>query len=197
MSFHMGLTKQAKTLSKRQVSLALGYLDTTRYPLRNRVILLLSLKAGLRAKEIANLTWDMITDAEGSLSSAIQLQNVASKGATGGRVIPLNRDLKKALERLYRQRGALPNVITSERSPKVSAIVIVNLFATWYQLLGFQGCSSHSGRRTFITNAAKQISTVGGSLRDIQALAGHASLSTTQRYIEADVEAQRRIVDLL
>ena len=62
--------------------------------------------------------------------------------------------------------------------------------ATWYQVLGFQGCSSHSGRRTFITNAAKQISTVGGSLRDIQALAGHASLSTTQRYIEADVEAQ-------
>ena len=193
----MGLTKQAKTLSKRQVALALGYLDTTRYPLRNRVILLLSLKAGLRAKEIANLTWDMITDSEGSLSSAIQLQNVASKGATGGRVIPLNQDLGKALEVLYRQRGALPNVVTSERSPKVSAIVIVNLFATWYQVLGFQGCSSHSGRRTFITNAAKQISTVGGSLRDIQALAGHASLSTTQRYIEADVEAQRRIVDLL
>ena len=76
--------------------------------LRNRVILLLSLKAGLRAKEIANLTWDMITDSEGSLGSAIQLQNVASKGAAGGRVIPLNRDLKKALERLYRLRGALP-----------------------------------------------------------------------------------------
>ena len=87
MSFYMGLTKQAKTLSKRQISLALGYLDTTRYPLRNRVILFLSLKAGLRAKEIANLTWGMITDAEGRLSSAIQLQNVASKGARGGRTI--------------------------------------------------------------------------------------------------------------
>jgi integrase len=59
------------------------------------------------------------------------------------------------------------------------------------------GCSSHSGRRTFITNAAKKISTIGGSLRDIQALAGHSSLAVTQRYIDGDSEARRKIVDLL
>ena len=63
--------------------------------------------------------------------------------------------------------------------------------------LRLAGCSSHSGRRTFITNAAKKISTVGGSLRDVQALAGHSSLSVTQRYIEAEGEAQRKIVDLM
>jgi hypothetical protein len=33
--------------------------------------------------------------------------------------------------------------------------------------------------------------------RNVQMLAGHAALSITQRYIEADVEAQRRIVDLI
>jgi integrase len=75
--------------------------------------------------------------------------------------------------------------------------VIVNLFAGWYRVLGFQGCSSHSGRRTFITNSARKISTVGGSVRDVQMLAGHAALSTTPRYIEADVEAQRKVVDLV
>jgi integrase len=57
--------------------------------------------------------------------------------------------------------------------------------------------SSHSGRRTFITNAARTISSVGGSLRDVQMLAGHRALSTTQRYIEADAEAQKRVVDLV
>jgi integrase/recombinase XerD len=57
----MGLGKQAKTLTKAQVDAALNYLSSSRYPLRNRVILLLSVKAGLRAKEIASLTWEMIT----------------------------------------------------------------------------------------------------------------------------------------
>ena len=74
---------------------------------------------------------------------------------------------------------------------------IVNLMCEWYRKLGFEGCSSHSGRRTFITNAARRISSVGGSLRDVQALARHASLSMTQRYIEMDSEAQRKVVELL
>lgn len=63
----MSLGKQAKTLSKGQVEAALGYLTKTRHPERNRVIFLLSSKAGLRAKEIAHLTWDMITDASGEI----------------------------------------------------------------------------------------------------------------------------------
>ena len=193
----MGLTKQAKTLSKRQVALALAFMDQTRYPTRNRVILLLSVKAGLRAKEIAELTWDMVTDPEGNLSDAIQLRNSASKGRNGGRVIPLNHQLKAALEALYESRGPSPYVIKSERTQKTSSVVVVNLFAGWYRALGFQGCSSHSGRRTFITNAARQISTVGGSLRDVQVLAGHSALGTTQRYIEADVEAQRKVIEML
>ena len=46
----MSLTKQAKTLSKHQVSLTAALLNQTRYPIRNQVIFLLSVKAGLRAK---------------------------------------------------------------------------------------------------------------------------------------------------
>ena len=65
----MGLLKQAKTLSKRQITLTTALLQQTRYPARNLAIFLLSIKAGLRAKEIASLTWDMVTDAEGNLGS--------------------------------------------------------------------------------------------------------------------------------
>ena len=112
-------------------------------------------------------------------------------------MIPLNKDLKAALQKLHDERSTSPFVITTERSQRTSAAVIVNLFAHWYRMTGLKGCSSHSGRRTFITNAARTISTVGGSLRDVQMLAGHRALSTTQRYIEADVEAQKRVVDLV
>jgi integrase len=92
----MALGKQAKILTKAQVDAVLGRLDKTRYPARNRAILLLSVKAGLRAKEIASITWDMVTDSEGNVSRAIHLQDVASKGRSG-RVVPMNRDLHQAL----------------------------------------------------------------------------------------------------
>jgi len=88
-------------------------------------------------------------------------------------------------------------VIRTERFRRTSPQVIVNLFARWYEILGFNGCSSHSGRRTFITNAARKISTVDGSLRDVQMLAGHANLRTTQRYIEPNASAQTRVVQLI
>ena len=114
-----------------------------------------------------------------------------------GRVIPLNKELRDALQLLHKDRRTSPFVIGTERSERTSASAIVNLFASWYRAAGLQGCSSHSGRRTFITNAARTIFTVGGSLRDVQILAGHSALSTTQRYIEADAEAQKRVVDLV
>jgi integrase/recombinase XerD len=88
-------------------------------------------------------------------------------------------------------------VISTERMSSTSPQVVVNMFQRWYQYLGFVGCSSHSGRRTFITGAARKISTVGGSLRDVQALAGHSNLRTTQRYIEESADAQRRVVQQL
>jgi hypothetical protein len=43
----------------------------------------------------------------------------------------------------------------------------------------------------------RKISEVGGSLCDVQALAGHVSLRTSARYIEADAEAQRKVVSLV
>ena len=195
----MGLGKQAKILNRAQVDAVLGYLDKTRYPIRNRVIFLLSIKAGLRAKEIAHLTWAMVTDARGNIGGAINLQNSASKGSSG-RIIPLNRELRRELEKLQiASVGKRPSlyVVSTERAARTSPQSVVNLFARWYDEIGLAGCSSHSGRRTFITNAARKISTVGGSVRDVQLLAGHANLRTTQGYIEADSHAQKRVVELL
>jgi integrase len=193
----MGLRKQAKTLSKGQIEAVLGYLAKTRHPARNRLIFLLSVKVGLRAKEIARLTWWMTNDAQGQIARAIYLQDSASKGRSG-RTIPLSDEVRDALIE-YRELvpSAGPHVICTERSLQTSPQAVVNLFQRWYRHLGFVGCSSHSGRRTFITNAARRISTVGGSLRDVQMLAGHSNLRTTERYIDPNPEAQVRIVDLV
>jgi site-specific recombinase XerD len=112
----------------------------------------------------------------------------------------MNGELRAALVELASRRVpgmALREIIVSERGNRTSSQVIVNLFFCWYRDLGLRGCSSHSGRRTFITAAARKISTVGGSLRDVQALAGHANLGTTQTYIDVDGEAQRKVVELV
>jgi integrase len=172
----------------------------SRYAVRDRAMFLLSIKAGLRAKEIANLKWSMVTDAEGSMLDVMALPNKASKGAGGGRTIPMNRDLKTALVELAAdlddRQGDDP-VIASERGGPMNAGAVTMWFWRVYRGLGFKGASSHSGRRTFITRAAKKVVEAGGSLRDVQQLAGHSSLSTTQRYIEGDSEAKRKLVDLI
>jgi len=74
---------------------------------------------------------------------------------------------------------------------------IVMWFGRAYRALGMTGCSSHSGRRTFITRAARLVHKAGGSLRDVQLLAGHRSIQTTQRYIDGDSDAQRKLVSLI
>ena len=199
----MALGKQAKILTKKQIDQLIWYVGTLRQPLRNEVIVMLSIRAGLRAKEIACLTWSMVTDADGDIGTSIHLTNKASKGR-GGRVIPLNMQLRLKLTDLleheqkhHRFDIATSHVIRTERSEKTSPQAIVNMFASWFEDMGLNGCSSHSGRRTFITSAAKKISSVGGSLRDVQMLAGHSSLAVTQRYIEGDGEARVKVVELV
>jgi len=199
----MRIGKQSKVLTSRQVQIMLSYLRDRRNGTRNSVIFLLSVKAGLRAKEIANLKWAMVVDSSGTLGTSIHLTNKSSKGRSG-RIIPLNKDLRRHLEKLYvSERKASgfdlrhSNVIRTERSSSASAQTIVNIFQTWYRDLGFVGCSSHSGRRTFITNAARRIGQFGGSLRDVQVLAGHQNLQTTQSYIDYDSESHRLIVNAI
>ena len=204
----MGQGKQAKVLSEPQIKATTQYLGTTRNSPRDSVMFLLSVKSGLRAKEIASLTWQMVTDSEGNIADAIALQNIASKGKNGGRTIPLNRELKQALEALKefaaakRAEKGFPfdlaaNVVTSERGERLSPNSVAHWFKRLYGNLGFDGCSSHSGRRTAITRWAKNTSRVGGSLWDVQELAGHSSLSTTQRYVQGDTAAKRKLVDMV
>ncbi len=140
----MALGKQAKTLSQKQIEVALSYLATTRYGLRNQVIFLLSTKAGLRAKEIAGLRWSMVVDATGQVGTSIHITNAVSKGSNGGRSIPINRDLKQHLVQLFDQVSQharfdvhAAHVLTTERSGFTSPQSVVNQFAKWYSDLYF------------------------------------------------------------
>jgi len=113
------------------------------------------------------------------------------------RSVPMHPEIRTALVRLRRTSDDDGFVIRSERSGGMQPGSLVNWFRGLYRELGFAGCSSHSGRRTFITHAARLVSRAGGSLRDVQQLAGHRSIEQTQAYIDGDSVAQRRLVTLL
>jgi integrase/recombinase XerD len=106
----------------------------------------------------------------------------------------MSKRLKAALIGYAEGEKLTGSVIKSQRGKPMAAQVITNWFFRLYRELGYEGCSSHSGRRTAITNWARKISSVGGSLRDVQALARHSSIAMTQRYIEVSEDACRRVV---
>src|ERR1700674_3611137 len=88
--------KQAKILSDQQIKDLLVFASATRYPYRDSLIVLLSVKAGLRAGEIAKLTWDMVLGPTGEIGSAIELRDCAAK-KNSGRLIPIHQNLHAAL----------------------------------------------------------------------------------------------------
>ena len=199
----MGLGKQSKILNKSQIEMVSSYLRSKRNGLRNQTIFLLSVKSGLRSKEISQLSWKEVCNSNGEVDEYIYLTNRSSKGKSG-RVIPLHKDVRQNLIELLDDHKQFSGfnmdtsfIVRTERSPFTTSQTIVNMFQSWYRKLGLVGCSSHSGRRTFITETSKKISLVGGSLRDVQMMVGHSSLQTTQRYIESDSESQRKVVDLI
>jgi integrase len=188
--------KQAKILSNDNLEDLLLFAETSRHALRNKVVVLLSAKAGLRAGEIAHLTWGMVTDPTGAIGTVLELPDRAAKKGSG-RIVPLHEDLRSALAAWRSVTLSAGPVIVSERGGSMTPQGIVVWFANAYQVVGLSGCSSHSGRRTFITRAARLVHRAGGSLRDVQLLAGHRSIQTTQRYIDGDTDAQRKLVSLI
>ncbi len=188
----------AKVLAPVDVRRFQARVGRGRYALRDRTIVHLSFKAGLRACEIAGLDWSMVLTPDRRMSASLMIADGIAKNGRGRR-LPMHPELKTALVRLHGHSGhpSFGPVILSQRGGHMTPRSIVNWFHIIYGTLGLDGCSSHSGRRTFITRSARAIGKIGGSLRDVQELAGHRALQTTQRYIECDRDAQRKLIGLI
>jgi integrase/recombinase XerD len=90
---------------------------------------LLSVDSGLRAKEIASVTWAMITDSAGELSDAIRLEDNATKGKSGG-VVYISKRLKYHLKMLDQDGSRSGTIIKSRNGKSMSAQVVTNWFWT-------------------------------------------------------------------
>lgn len=198
----VGLVRRhARDVSPKEVQRFMRWVSAEgRHQERNRAIACLSFYAGLRASEIANVRWRMVLDEDGAVGSMLRLENEAAKKLSG-RIIPLRSEVRTALSIYLAQQslGVRPDdfIFRSERGTQLRAQSIVNWFREVYAELGIAGASSHSGRRHFVTMAARRITEAGGSLRDVQELAGHRALTTTQLYIATNNDAQKRVVEMI
>lgn len=188
----------AKIVDVKELQRLFAHVSTRRQSDRDTLLLLLSYKAGMRACELAGLDWSMVTSPSGKIADSIVIAGHIAKNGRARR-IPMHPELARALRANWKARGRPTTgpVLRSQKGGHLASGSVVNWFTALYNQVGLTGCSSHSGRRTFITNSARLVAKVGGCLRDVQELAGHSSLTTTERYIEGDRAAQRKLVCLL
>lgn len=185
---------QAKTLTPQELRQALGQASLSRHAARDKAMLLLTHLAGMRVGEVAALRVADVLDADGNVRGELRLQAHQTKGNVG-RVVFINERLQKELAayaRSMRSKAATSPFFMTQKRTGFSANTLTQHFIVLYKRAGLEGATSHSGRRTFITNLAAQ----GVSVRVLAALAGHRSIQTTQRYIDVNDNMLRNAVEL-
>jgi len=186
---------QAKTLTQTELDQVMRYVAGTRYAARNRAIVLTSFLSGMRVGEIAALTVCDIRNTDGTIKNEVRLQAAQTKG-NYGRVVFLNDKLRAELAaylQTVRIRQPQQPLFYTEKAAGWTANTLTQWFHWTYKKAGISGASSHSGRRTFITNLANK----GIGVRVLASLAGHRSIAVTQAYIDVNDEMKRAAVELV
>ena len=190
------MAKQAKTLTQAEIRRVLDYIATRKHSIRNRALLMTTYLSGMRVGELSSLRYKDIVDAEGNIRNEIRLSAEQTKG-NEARVVFVSEKLRKELERytqIYKPKDSNLKFFYSQKadSDGFTANTLTQFFHYLYKQSGIDGASSHSGRRTFITNLANK----GISVRVLASLAGHKNISTTQCYIDVNDEMKRKAIEL-
>ena len=196
--------KQARTLSDKELKRLLALVATRRYAIRDRAMVLLTHLAGMRIGEVAAITISDVLDRNGEIVSEINLAVNQTKGSHARTVVLSSRmrqELKDYLDWYqsshHHRQGqqldrALPLFPTQKRSGFTANTACYHLFML-YRDAGFDGASSHSGRRSFLTNLSHK----AVPLKVMMELAGHRQAQTTMRYVSVTPDMKRAAVEQL
>ena len=191
------MSKQAKTLNQQELRKVLDYISTRKHAARNRAMLMTTFLSGMRVGEVSSLRMKDVIDAEGNVRNEIRLTPEMTKGDSA-RIVFVNERLRKELEqylRIHKSNSPDSKLFYSQKksSNGFNSNTLTQHFHFLYKRAGLDGASSHSGRRTFITNLASK----GVGVRVLMNLAGHKSIATTQAYIDINDNMLRSAVELI
>lgn len=197
---------QAKVLTEKEVRKVLLYIATKKHAIRNRAMFVVLNYTGMRVGELAALRLCDVLTKDGGIREEIYLSSSQTKGKKGRTVVLSDKaqdEIKAYLQYRFKLKDLLAVTFTDTSralfiSQKdcyrgFSASTLCQHFHYMYKESGISGGSSHSSRRSFITNLANK----GVSARILMELAGHKSLAVTQRYIDVNPEMLRASVALL
>ncbi|TDK63702.1 tyrosine-type recombinase/integrase [Sapientia aquatica] len=187
---------QAKTLTPQELRRVLDYVATRKHAARNRAMLLVTHLSGMRVGEVAALRISDVLGADGKVRSEIRLDAEQTKG-NHARVVFVNEKLQKELTKylaLYASANPGQKLFYTQKRIRegFTANTLTQHFHYLYRNAGIDGASSHSGRRSFITNLAAK----GVGVRVLMSLSGHRSIQTTQVYIDCNDNQKRAAVEL-
>ena len=186
---------QAKTLTPAELDQVLDYIATRKFSFRNRVMLLTGFWSGMRVGEIASLSVGDVMNKDGTVKAEVRLTAEQTKGRQP-RTVFLPQKLRDELQAYLALRQPAiaehPLFITAGRR-RFTANVMTQHFYWLFQKAGISGASSHTMRRSFITNLASK----GVGVRVLASLAGHRSIAVTQKYIDVNDDMKRNAVELV
>lgn len=175
--------KRAKILTESEIEQLIGVVSNSPIKESDRLKIYLTFYAGLRVSEVAKLRVDSMLNADGRIGTHINIFSDVGKNRRE-RTIPMHPIIKDALRDFLRRHPDEEFVALPQRVQHMTPNNLTMWFWSLYKKAGLQGCSSHSGRRTFITNLARSANQYNSSLKDVQLIAGHSRLDSTEAYIE-------------
>jgi integrase/recombinase XerD len=188
---------QARALNTAEMEQVLAHVNAGRHAHRNRCFILLTHLAGMRVGEVASLRWVDVLTADGHIKEEIRLLPEMTKGKHA-RTVFISTRLREELQRyadIYRRSAPLecPLFYSQKDARKgFTANSLTQTVAKLYRGAGLDGATSHSGRRTFLTNLANK----GTAIHLLRTLAGHRSISTTATYLYSSPTQLKAAVEL-
>ena len=189
--------KQARTLMDKEFKRALAAAAAHKQSARDQLILHISFGCGLRACELAALNVGDLRDRTGKAVTEFVLKPDQTKGSQHGRVFvstTVQRHIQLYLDKCCKHTSFdYPLFPSQRRAGRLSANTMTQLLCRTFAEAGLADATSHSGRRTFITNLANRAI----SIKVISTLARHSDVSVTSRYISVNDEQLRAAVELV
>ena len=196
---------QAKVLNEKEIRKVLLYIAAHKHSARNRAMFLLTTNCGLRAKEVAALRLCDVLTVEGKIREEFFLSAEKTKGSKG-RTIYLSQKIQEELHNYLSSRFKLSDLLAvtytdtnralfaSQKNSNrgFSPSTLAQHFHYLYKNAKVDGASSHSGRRTFLTNLANK----GTAIHILKTLAGHRSIQTTATYLFSSPSQLKAAVEL-